>query len=106
MSEFCCGGIRFRLSKAREAGNTPFSQLLTYRSHLDSYRSSAEGMSYQDYLGALLVCHGAKKAIAGLMDVMESDIRQTPGNSNFRLDGLIDGMQACIPGSQRLYRKL
>ena len=53
-------------------------------------------MSYQDYLGALLACHGAKKAIAGLMDVMESDIRQTPGNSNFRLDGLIDGMQACI----------
>ncbi|MFR6589265.1 MAG: DUF5702 domain-containing protein [Gallintestinimicrobium sp.] len=37
-----------------------------------------------------------QKAIAGLMDVMESDIRQTPGNSNFRLDGLIDGMQACI----------
>ena len=27
---------------------------------------------------------------------LESDIRKTPGNSNFRLDGLIDGMQACI----------
>ena len=41
-------------------------------------------MSYQDYLGALLVCHGAKKAIAGLMDVMESDIRaQTPGKQQF-----------------------
>lgn len=89
-------GDKIPLVKSEESWNTPFSQLLTYRSHLDSYRSSADGMSYQDYLGALLVCHGAKKAIAGLMDVMESDIRQTPGNSNFRLDGLIDGMQACI----------
>ena len=89
-------GDKIPLVKSEGSWNTPFSQLLTYRSHLDSYRSSADGMSYQDYLGALLVCHGAKKAIAGLMDVMESDIRQTPGNSNFRLDGLIDGMQACI----------
>ena len=89
-------GDKIPLVKSEESWNTPFSQLLTYRSHLDSYRSSADGMNYQDYLGALLVCHGAKKAIAGLMDVMESDIRQTPGNSNFRLDGLIDGMQACI----------
>lgn len=63
-------------------------------------------MSYQDYLGALLVCHGAKKAIAGLMDVMESDIRQTPGNSNFRA-GWPDRRDAGMyPGSQRLYRKL
>ena len=60
------------------------------------FRSFFGEPGHRDYLGALLVCHGAKKAIAGLMDVMESDIRQTPGNSNFRLDGLIDGMQACI----------
>ena len=27
---------------------------------------------------------------------MESDIRLTPGNGRFRIDGLIDGMEACI----------
>ena len=52
-------GDKIPLVKSEESWNTPFSQLLTYRSHLDSYRSSADGMSYQDYLGALLVCHGA-----------------------------------------------
>lgn len=82
--------------KTEESWNTPFSQLLTYRMHLDSYKSAEGGLSYRDYLGALLFCHGSKDAVKGLTDIMESDIRLTPGNGRFRIDGLIDGMEACI----------
>lgn len=89
-------GDKVPLVKTESTWNTPFSQLLTYRSHLDSYQSAESGLSYRDYLGALLFLHGSKKAVTGLMDVMESDIRRTPGNAMFRIDGLIDGMEAQI----------
>lgn len=94
-------GGKVPLMKTEGNWNTPFSQLLTYRSHLDSYRSPEDGWSYQDYLGALLVVHGAEHAVSGLMDVMESDIQRTPGNGSFRLDGLIDGMEALISVTSR-----
>lgn len=89
-------GGKVPVLKTEGSWNTPFSWLLTYRSHLDSWTSSEDGWSYQEYLSALLVLHGADKAVLGLMDVMESDIRRTSGNGSFRLDGLIDGMEAEI----------
>ena len=89
-------GDKVALFKSEADWNTPFSQLLTYRMHLDSYHSAENGWSYGDYLGALLFIHGSENARKGLMDVMESDIRKTPGNSRFRIDGLIDGMEAKI----------
>lgn len=94
-------GDRVPLIKTQETWNTPFFQLLTYRMHLDSYHSSDSGWDYQDYLGALLFLHGADHAVLGLMDVMESDIQKTPGNGSFRLDGLIDGMEAEISVTSR-----
>ncbi|MFQ7123581.1 MAG: DUF5702 domain-containing protein [Eisenbergiella sp.] len=89
-------GDKVPVMKTEGSWNTPFSQLLTYRAHLDSYKSAEGGLSYRDYLGALLFCHGSKDAVKGLADIMESDIRLTPGNGRFRIDGLIDGMEACI----------
>lgn len=94
-------GGKVPIVKSEGSWNTPFSRLLTYRSNLDSYRDAAEGWSYPEYLGALLFCHGSGKAMAGLMDIMESDIRRTPGNGSFRIDGLIDGMEAEIGVTSR-----
>lgn len=89
-------GGKVPLVKSEATWNTPFSQLLTYRMHLDAASGGEEGWNYRDYLGALLFLHGGQKAIAGLADVMESDIRRTPGNAAFRMDGIIDGMEAEI----------
>ncbi len=94
-------GDKVPLVKTEANWNTPFSQLLTYRFHLDSYTPCEQGWSYRDYLGALLFLHGADSAITGLMDVMESDIQRTPGNEAFRIDGLIDGMRAKIRVTSR-----
>lgn len=89
-------GEKVPLIKSESTWNTPFHQLLTYRAHLDSYQSPESGWAYKDYLGALLVLRGGDHAIWGLMDIMESDIQKTPGNAGFRIDGLIDGMEAEI----------
>lgn len=89
-------GDKVPVMKTEGSWNTPFSQLLTYRAHLDSYNRAESGLSYRDYLGGLLFCHGSKDAVKGLADIMESDIRLTPGNEQFRIDGLIDGMEARI----------
>ena len=94
-------GGKVPLVKGEGDWNTPFSQLLTYRSHLNAYHASETGWSYREYLGALLFCHGADHAVTGLMDVMESDIRRTDGNASFRIDGLIDSMEAEISVTSR-----
>ena len=92
-------GGKVPLMKTESTWNTPFSQLLTYRAHLDERQSGEEGFTYKDYLGALLFLHGSRSAVSGLADVMECDIRRTAGNENFRMDGLIDGMTAQIEAS-------
>ena len=51
-------------------------------------------MSYQDYLGAFLYLQAEETTLKRLMDVMEADIRMTPGNENFRMDGCVDAITA------------
>ncbi len=87
-------GDKVALIKDQNTWNTPFSQLLTYRSSLDSYRSAENGQNYRDYLAGLLLLRNTGKAVWGLADMMEGRIRKTQGNGNFRLDGLIDGFCA------------
>ncbi len=94
-------GEKVPLLKSENTWNTPFSWLLTYRSHLDAYRAPASGWEYPDYLAALLVIRGADNAVWRLADVMEGDIRKTPGNGGFRIDGLIDGMEAELSVTSR-----
>lgn len=87
------------LIKTENSWNTPFSQLLTYRAHLDEWQACEDGFSYKEYLGALLFLHGSQDAVWGLADVMECDIRRTVGNEKFRIDGLIDGMTVQVEAS-------
>lgn len=94
-------GERVPLMKTADSWNTPYSHLLTFRGHLGEYRSSGEGMSYKDYLSAFLYMQGEKTSAKRLMDVMESDIRMTPGNKGFRMDGCVDAMTAEATVSSR-----
>lgn len=55
-----------------------------------------EGLSYKDYLRILLCLQDKKQTTYRLMDIMEMDIRQTPGNGYFRMDGCIDSVTAVI----------
>lgn len=71
---------------------------------LDAGNTSGEtedvgsGLNYGEYLRILLMLTSLEEQTYRLMDIVEMDIRQTPGNQYFRIDGCIDRMEAevCI----------
>ncbi len=52
--------------------------------------TEGEGFSYEDYLRVLLFSEGVEKKGLRMMDLMESEIRKTEGNENFRMDWCMD----------------
>lgn len=54
------------------------------------------GLSYNDYLRVMLCLQDKQTTTYRLMDIMEMDIRKTPGNESFRMDGCIDSLTAAI----------
>lgn len=55
-----------------------------------------EGLSYQDYLRVLLMMTGTDTVTARAMNMVEADIRLTPGNEAFRLDACYGGVEALM----------
>lgn len=67
----------------------------------DEEAKDKNGLLYEDYL-RILLCFQEKKIMTyRLMDIMEMDIRMTPGNQYFRMDGCIDSLKAAIQFSGR-----
>lgn len=64
------------------------------KSNLEEENSG--GLKYEDYLRIFLAFQDKKITTYRLMDVMEMDIRLTPGNDNFRMDGCVDSVTVCI----------
>ena len=54
------------------------------------------GLRYEDYLRILLALSDISEQTFRTMNVMEMDIRQTSGNSAFRIDGCIDRLKVQI----------
>lgn len=52
------------------------------------------GLAYEDYLRIFLMLSDTDVLTGRAMNMVEADIRQTQGNSCFRLDGCIDGLEA------------
>lgn len=55
-----------------------------------------EGLSYQDYLRIFMMFTDTNTLTARAMDMVEADVRKTPGNSAFRLDGCYEMVEAKI----------
>ena len=51
-------------------------------------------MSYADYLRILMAFSALEQQTFRMMDIVEMDIRQTPGNDYFRMDGCVDRIVA------------
>lgn len=49
-----------------------------------------KGLEYADYLRILLLLTNGETTVFRFMDIVEMDIRKTPGNKDFRMDGCID----------------
>lgn len=58
--------------------------------------SDSEGLSYEDYLRIFMMLQKRNVLTARAMNMVEADIRQTPGNQAFRLDGCFDYVEACV----------
>lgn len=63
---------------------------------LQDQATEGEGLSYQDYLRIFLMFTDSGKITGRAMNMVEADIRKTPGNSAFRLDGCFGTVEACI----------
>lgn len=56
--------------------------------------SGGSGLNYKEYLQIMLFLQNAETRTERAMDIIEMDIRRTPGNARFRLDGCFDAYQA------------
>lgn len=63
---------------------------------LQDQSQGSEGLSYQDYLRIFMMFTDMDRLTGRAMDMVEADIRRTPGNSAFRLDGCYDAVEAYI----------
>ncbi|MDL2301307.1 DUF5702 domain-containing protein [Lachnospiraceae bacterium OttesenSCG-928-D06] len=54
------------------------------------------GLDYTDYLRIFLGIEDIEKQTERFADIIEMDVRKTPGNSQFRIDGCIDSIEATL----------
>ncbi len=89
-------GHSLSLTKTDNSWNTPLSQLITFKQHLDIYMVPTGNINYETYLKGFFILKDTKTLTLRLMDVMEMDIRETRGNSYFKMDGQIYQMTASV----------
>lgn len=81
-----------KLSPVKNAAdwNTSLDEVPNFKDYLSSYHAPTAGsMDYENFLQGFLILLDSKKENVRLMDIMEMDIRLTPGNRNFRMDNQI-----------------
>lgn len=87
-------GNQLPLQKTREYWNTPLVQLFSFTSHLGEYKTSGEGLKYQDYLQFFLSLKKEEELLKKFADICEMDIRETNANQDFQMDGCIYSVSA------------
>ncbi|MGN1314506.1 MAG: DUF5702 domain-containing protein [Lachnospiraceae bacterium] len=87
-------GNKVPIQKDGASWNISLLELMNFTAFLDNYHSSGQGMDYQDFLKAFLYLRGEKKVLEGFMDICEMDIRLTPGNEYFQMDGCLEAIRA------------
>ena len=63
---------------------------------LQDKTKDGEGLGYEDYLRIFMMFTDVDTLTARAMNMVEADIRNTPGNAAFRLDGCYDMVEAYI----------
>ena len=62
----------------------------------DDAPGEGNGLTYQDYLRILMTLTDLNTLTARAMDMVEADIRLTPGNARFRMDACYAGIEAVM----------
>lgn len=88
-------GNRIPLMKSKDTWHYDLEAIFDFSGeHAEG--DAGSGLSYADYLRIFLCFQDKKITTFRLMDIMEMDIRQTPGNRFFRMDGCIDSLKAAV----------
>lgn len=86
-------GGKVPLLKARDDWHYSLDNLWNFNGRVENAEGES-GLAYEDYLRIFLCFQDKETMTCRLMDVMEMDIRLTPGNRNFRMDGCVDSLTA------------
>lgn len=94
------GGGRVPIFKTAADWKTGIGCLNNVRGSLTE-DSGGNGLNYKEYLQIMVFLQDAESRTERAMDIMEMDIRQTPGNAGFRLDGCFDTYRAHLEMTSR-----
>lgn len=86
-------GGRVPLLKTAPDWKTGINSIKNVRGSL-SEDDGGRGLNYKEYLQIMLFLQDKENRTYRAMDIMEMDIRRTPGNGGFRLDSCFDTYQA------------
>jgi len=93
-----------RIPLLKDDDSWHYSLTAALQGELQEETQEGEGLSYEDYLRVFMMLSDTDTITARAMDMVEADIRNTPGNTAFRLDGCYDRIEAYIRiGSRRGY---
>ena len=92
-------GGRVPLMKNEETWHYSLGNALA--GNLEECEDAGSGLSYEDYLRIFMMCTDLNTLTVRAMNMVEADIRLTPGNSAFRLDGCYTELEACIEVESR-----
>ena len=87
--------------KSDNTWNIPLSELLAFTATLDSYHTSKEGKTYEDYLAGFVFMKEEKIVLERFMDLLEMDIQSTEGNRYFQIDQCIYQLRANVNVSSK-----
>ncbi len=93
-------GGRVPIIKTAADWKTGINSLTNVRGSLVA-DEGGRGLNYREYLQLMLFLQNPEKRTFCAMDVMEMDIRRTPGNAGFRLDACFDTYQAKLSVSSQ-----
>ena len=93
-------GGRVPIMKTAADWKTGINSLTGVRESL-SADSGGRGLNYKEYLQIMLFLQDREDRTFRAMDIMEMDIRRTPGNARFRMDACFDTYQADMSVSSR-----
>ena len=83
-------GGKVPLLKDGQSWRTSLSGILTPERATQG-QNGGDGLNYETYLRMMLYLEKAEDKNVRLLEIMESDVRQTPGNERFRIEGCLDG---------------
>ena len=93
-------GGRVPIMKTAADWKTGINSLKNIRGSLTA-DSGGRGLNYKEYLQIMVFLQNQEKRTFRAMDIMEMDIRRTPGNAAFRMDACFDTYEAGLSVSSR-----